>query len=312
MCLNIHPDPRAGPRVNCQWNSHWHSLGSKSKRDSDRKQPGLQLARWTSQLWLVLEKARLKSQDDHLLQNSMSQAQEILGLRFQSWDGVGVRARTGGEQVAAILDLKHRWAISSSPLWGRGHVMLGKRKEAWRVWNRTENLGGKRWECFRPIWAIFKMLHKYCSNAACGKHLCSKPVYLKKKKKAHALSSSSISWKSGTCYLKSHPLLCRGSHQIQQLSPLEPWDKMTLWARQGSTEHPSKSRWRLSPAAVNLSAAFIGPLSSGLWAVLGMRCHLLCTNAYGPSPHRCKGLLPTRSLSVTLDNSPAANVPAHL
>lgn len=63
---------------------------------------------------------------------------------------------------------------------------------------------------------------------------------------------------------------------------------------------------------VTLSAAFIGPLSSGLWAVLGTRCRLLCTDAYGPPPHRCKGLLPTQSLSVTLDNFPAATVLAHL
>lgn len=206
---------------------------------------------------------------------------KISELRW-SWGQSKDRWGAGGSHPGPQTQV----SISSSPLWGRGHVMLGKRKEAWRVWNRTENLGGKRWECFRPIWAIFKMLHKYYSNAACGKHLCSKPVYLKKKKKSTCSEQQFY-------FLKIRHLLPEVTSPAVQRQPSDPTAESTWTMRQNDPVGAAGlhgAPLRIALAALSCCSQSV---SSIYWALV-LRAVGSPGNEVSPPLHKCIRATPSQ------------------
>lgn len=133
------------------------------------------------------------------------------------------------------------------------------------------------------------------------------------------LNSSSISWKSGTCYPKWRYPLCGGSHQIQQLCLLELCCKMTLWGQWDSTERPVNcldDPLQLQSVCQQPSVGTCRQSSRqsgepmGVSFQEGTRCYLLNANVYGCLLAELKTLLPTQSLSRTFHDFPEATVPS--
>lgn len=157
----------------------------------------------------------------------------------------------------------------------------------------------------------------YSDTTTCGKHLCSKPAYLED----HIYWAAVISWKSGTCSRSHSP--CWADTAIRPNSCVHLND-LAKWPRGDSrvpTEHPFESPWWPFPAAVNLSAAFIGHLSSGMWALLrtgvrffpeGNKISSLLLRCVQPPPHRAKGASPHPISFYYTSQLPTATILAHL
>lgn len=155
------------------------------------------------------------------------------------------------------------------------------------------------------------MLHEYYSNKTVfGKHLCSKPAYLKD----HIFWAAVLFPDNQAPAPEVTLLLCR--------QPSDP-TAVSTWTIQhndpvGAAGHCRAalwSPWQPSPAAVNLSAAFIGHLASGQWAVLGTDLWFFPGGkeiCMGRPCTEWKALLPSQSLSIILHNFLIVTILVHL